>query len=138
MTKASSPVRLQSDLMESAKLAGERLHRSTAEQIEYWASIGRSVSHLVNPDSLLDITTGLAKLKVEPVISPVIDPDAVFDSLEQDRANGTLEQSVTSSTKRYQASGSHPGLLEQVDEKGVVTVGQFVNGTFEPSQDSKG
>ncbi|MCL6415790.1 ParD-like family protein [Aestuariirhabdus sp. Z084] len=132
MAKASSPVRLQSELMESAKLAGERLHRSTAEQIEYWASIGRSVSHLVNPDSLLDVTTGLAKLKIEPVSSPVIDPDVVFAALERDRASGVLQLGVTSSAKRYQVSSRHPGMLEQIDELGEVTVGQFDNGQFVP------
>jgi len=35
MAKAISPVRLQDDLMQAAKLTGERFHRSSAEQIEY-------------------------------------------------------------------------------------------------------
>ncbi|MCK5666750.1 MAG: hypothetical protein KAI17_24840, partial [Thiotrichaceae bacterium] len=39
MAKALSPVRLQDDLMKAAKLTGDRFHRSTAEQIEYWADI---------------------------------------------------------------------------------------------------
>ncbi|MCF8003822.1 MAG: ParD-like family protein [Chromatiaceae bacterium] len=37
MRKSASPIRLQEDLMQSASLAGSQLHRSAAEQIEYWA-----------------------------------------------------------------------------------------------------
>ncbi|WP_426416859.1 TA system antitoxin ParD family protein [Aestuariirhabdus sp. LZHN29] len=130
MAKASSPVRLQQDLMESAKLAGERLHRSAAEQIEYWASIGRSVANVVDPDSLLDVSTGLARLKIEPVASPAINPEDVFAGLERDRQNGLLASSITSSPLRYQASSTHPGLLEQIDAQGRVTLGQFKSGVF--------
>jgi hypothetical protein len=42
--RSDRPVRLQENLMQAAKLTGERFHRSTAEQIEYWADIGRKVS----------------------------------------------------------------------------------------------
>ena len=36
MAKAISPIRLQNELMESAKVVGALMHRSAAEQIEYW------------------------------------------------------------------------------------------------------
>ena len=53
--------------MQAAKLTGERFHRSAAEQIEYWADIGRKVSTVLDPDTLISITTGLAQVKVESV-----------------------------------------------------------------------
>lgn len=40
--------------MESAALVGARHHRSAAEQIEFWAALGRQVARVLNPDSLLD------------------------------------------------------------------------------------
>jgi len=132
MAKAVSPVRLQADLMEAAALTGKRLHRSSAEQIEYWASIGRSVGLLLNPDSLLAVTAGLARLKVEPVIASPVDPDQVFAALERDRKSGVLARSVSQSTVRYQASDSHPGQLEQIDTDGTITIGQFKGGVFTP------
>ena len=45
--------------MQAAKLTGERFNRSTAEQTEYWADIGRKVSTVLDPDTLISITTGL-------------------------------------------------------------------------------
>ena len=62
MAKAASPVRLEKELMEAAARSGERLHRSAAEQVEYWADIGRTVDASVSPDSLLEVAAGLARL----------------------------------------------------------------------------
>jgi len=130
MAKALSPVRLQDDLMQAAKLTGDRFHRSTAEQIEYWADIGRKVSKVLDPDTLLSISTGLTQVKVEPIYGTPIDPDDVFNSLEVQRQQGTLTKAVTDSTIKYQSSLVHPGYLERIDQKGNVSVGQFKNGEF--------
>jgi len=130
MAKALSPVRLQDDLMQAAKLTGDRFHRSTAEQIEYWADIGRKVSKVLDPDTLLSISTGLTQVKVEPIYGTPIDPDDIFNSLEAQRQQGTLTKAVTDSTIKYQSSLVHPGYLERIDQKGNVSVGQFKNGEF--------
>lgn len=132
MTKAASPVRLQSELMQAATLAGARLHRSAAEQIEYWASLGRQIAHFVDPDTLLEVAAGLARLKVEPTLAQPVDPDAVFAAVEADRRSGELSKKVTTAAIRYQASVTHPGYLERIDERCVRTVGTFHNGVFSP------
>jgi len=132
MAKAASPIRLQADLMQSASEAAKRFHRSTAEQVEYWADIGRQTSNLIDPDVLISIMSGLVTLKIEPIINKTIDPSAVFKSLEKDRANGHLKKQVSSSAIRYQASQTHPNYLEQIDSNGQITVGQFKNGIFTP------
>jgi hypothetical protein len=129
MAKAASPVRLQANLMQAATLTGERFHRSASEQVEYWADIGRRVASVLDPDVLLSVSAGLARLKVEPVVGEPLDPDAVFQSLEAERAHGTLASAVTSSTAKYQASHSHPGFLERIQDD-QVEIGQFQNGQF--------
>ena len=130
MPKSASPIRLQDDLMQAAALTAERFHRSTAEQIEYWADIGRRVSHLLDPDDMLSVAAGLARVRVEPVAAAPLDPDAVFLSLERERAQGTLSAAVTGSPVRYQASRTHPGCLERTDADGQVAVGRFDGGRF--------
>lgn len=132
MPKAASPVRLQSELMQAASVAGKRLHRSAAEQVEYWASLGRQIAAFVDPDTLLKVSAGLARLKVEPTVAQPIDPDAVFAAVEADRHSGELSRKVTSAAIRYQASITHPGYLEQIDEHDVRTVGVFHRGVFTP------
>ncbi len=130
MAKAASPIRLQADLMQVAELTAKRHHRSTAEQIEYWADLGRAVASTLDPDILLSVASGLTVIKTEPVLTSPIDPDSIFQSLENDRETGILHSTVTSSPLRYQRSIKHLGYLEQIDPNGKITTGQFENGQF--------
>jgi len=134
MAKASSPVRLQDELMQAARLTGELFHRSAAEQVEYWADIGRSVSRMIDPEKLISIRSGLSRINVEPVYAKPVNPEDVFRNLEIKRGDGTLAQQVTTNSFKYQVSFTHPGYLEKI-ENGTITVGQFKHGEFvsEPS-----
>lgn len=135
MPKAASPVRLQEELMESARISGSVQHRSAAEQIEYWADIGRKVSKTIDTDTLLAVKAGLVRIVVEHVKSEAVDPESVFAALNADRESGTLASSIAEKSPiRYQASRSKPGLLEQVDQEGNSVVGQFVDGEFIPAK----
>lgn len=135
MAKADSPVRLQAELMAAARATGAHWHRSAAQQVEYWAELGRRVSDVLNPDALLAVKAGSLQVRVEPVDTPPVDTDAVFARLATRRASGELAQAVTTSTVRYQASATHPGQLEQLRPDGTVVIGQFANGEFRPSGD---
>jgi len=132
MPKAASPVRLQRELMESAALIGARHQRSAAEQIEYWAALGRQVDRELDPDTLLDVAAGVTRLRPEPVVAPFIAPQDVFAAVEHDRTSGALAGSVSAATMRYQASPSHPGLLEQIAADGSRRLGVFRDGAFQP------
>ena len=132
MAKAASPVRLQDDLMQAASVAGSRWNRSATEQVEYWASLGRQIARFVDPDSLLEVAAGLARLKIEPTVAQPIDPEDIFAAVEADRRSGELPKKVTTAPIRYQASLKHPGYLEQIDENDVRTVGSFHSGIFTP------
>lgn len=135
MPKAASPVRLQEELMESARVSGSVQHRSAAEQIEYWADIGRKVSKTIDPDTLLAIEAGLVRIVVEQVQSEAVDTESVFAALDADRKSGKLASAVAEKSPiRYQASSIKPGLLEQVDSEGNSIVGQFIDGEFVPAE----
>jgi hypothetical protein len=121
--KSASPVRLQQELMQSATLAGARHHRSAAEQIEYWAMLGRQVAGVLDPDKLLDVLSGLAGLRVEPVTSAAVAPEQAFAALEQQRRSGQLSVSVSTAALRYQASSTQPGFLEEIASDGRRRLG---------------
>ena len=132
MAKSASPVRLQDELMRRAALAGARHHRSASQQIEYWAALGQAVAARLDPDLLLDVKAGLARLRVEPVRAAAVAPESVFASLEAQRQNGNLAASVSTASVRYQVCPSRPGLLEQIDRDGHRTVGCLADGVFRP------
>ncbi|AFT68430.1 hypothetical protein B5T_00142 [Alloalcanivorax dieselolei B5] len=130
MGKSASPVRLQSELMDAAKTYGELLHRSAAEQIEQWADLGRTLAPRLSPQDILEITAGIATLRVERTVSKPVASETVFSNLEARRASGTLARQISASAVRYQASRRHPGRLEQISASGEIRVGRFVDGTF--------
>ena len=135
MAKAASPIRLQQGLMDNATVEGQLFNRSAAEQVEYWAGIGRRLSNLVESDTLLSISAGLATVHVEPVETQPIDPDMVFNNLEQQRESGALAEMIKHGQPRYQASVQHPGYLECIDTNGHVVLGSFKDGAFTPVSD---
>ena len=136
MPKSSSPVRLQDELMRSAALIGALHQRSAAQQVEYWATLGRNVAGLLGPEQLLAVKAGVARLRLEPLRVAAVDPESVFDTMEQARQNGSLTGSVTTAQDRYQASVSYPGLLERISSDGIRSVVTFENGVFRPCDPS--
>jgi len=130
MAKHNSPIRLEKNLMTAAQSAGIVHKRTASEQIEYWADLGKSVSKIIDPETLIAFKSGLAKLSVEKINAEAIDSDGVFKQLERQRSSGELSHKVTSTSLKYQASKAYPGLLEQVDSEGNHTVGNFNNGKF--------
>ncbi|EMP56788.1 hypothetical protein MSNKSG1_05621 [Marinobacter santoriniensis NKSG1] len=134
MAKAQSPLRLEAGLVEKATLTGRQMHRSTAEQIEYWAEIGQRVSRVLSPEMLTRICSGLARIQIEAIKGEPVNPDAVFAALDQRRQSGELARQVTGSGVRYQASASSPGLLEEIDGQGNVRIGHFLDGQFVPEE----
>ncbi len=43
MAASSSPVRIEAEIFEAAKLVGETMSRSAAQQLAHWARIGREI-----------------------------------------------------------------------------------------------
>lgn len=135
MAKAHSPLRLQEDLVKKATLVSKQMHRSVAQQIEYWADLGERVSRVVTPEMLMQLSSGLARIHVEAVKGNPVNPDAVFMAVDQARESGELANQVTTSKMKYQASENHPGMLERIDEFGNVQVGHFKHGEFVPAEE---
>jgi hypothetical protein len=129
-------IRLDNSLMIAAKNAAAVHKRTAVEQIEYWAELGKNLSRFIDPETLIACSAGLATLKVERIVSPPVNPQAIFEQLERSREEGSLQQAVTASRFRYQASESYPGMLERLDANGKKTVGSFNNGVFKPLKDA--
>lgn len=126
----SKPLRLDLGLVQAADVAARRQKRSVPHQIEFWAELGRSVEHLIDPDALVAVQEGLARLVVEVAPSAPISSESVFEAVEASRQEGTLEDRVSRAPVRYQACSGRTGLLEQLRDDGSRTIGRFVGGRF--------
>lgn len=67
--------------------------------------------------------------------SSYIDPDDVMAELERRQRNGTLMRVVIQSYPCYQASPTHPDLLEQISADGTRILGQFKDNEFKALPD---
>lgn len=112
--------------------AGARHLRSAAEQIEYWATLGRKVAGVLDPVRLLDVLSSPATLKVVTTVGVLVDPEQVFGSLETGRRSGRQVLTVARASVCYRAAPEKPGWLEQISPNGTRTLGRFENGMFEP------
>ncbi len=126
----STSVRLDDKLVKAAELEAANHKRTPPKQIEYWADIGRSVSHQASSSDLLALMQGVARIKVVPPTSVTVAPSSVFHKLEQDRKNGVLSSTVPNARYRFEACQSKPGLLDRVAEDGSRQTGAFENGEF--------
>ena len=91
---------------------------------------------VLDPGKLLDVASGLAVVKVEPITTATVTPEQTFTALEQQRRSGQLSQTVSGASLRSQASKAQPGLLEEIKPNGRRRLGQFRHGLFEPVEES--
>ena len=131
------PLRLDDALVSLAEIEGKLQKRTVPKQIEYWAELGRCLERNVDRAGLVAIVQDLANVDVKPKRSWPIDPDEVFQAVDNDRASGHLADAVTLAKVAYEASVSHPGMLDQIRENGQRVTGSFLNGEFVPGATSK-
>jgi hypothetical protein len=128
---ATKSIRLNADLISRAQSASVVQCRSIPHQVEYWATLGRIVSSVIDMEDAHAILQGLKKLRVEPAQTVAIDSAAVFDNLEADRAKGFADKPVTAAPFYFEASLRNPGLLDRVNSlTGERQTGKFSDGEF--------
>ena len=129
-----NPLRLNSTLLESARIEASVQKRSIPNQIEYWAELGRAVERVLEPADVYAVTQGVKKITLEPVFPEAVNPERVFASIEKNRKKGSLSKQVTSVQIYYESSSTRPGLIDRVDSvTGERKAGRFLNGTFVPA-----
>lgn len=130
MKLTKNALRLNPELVHEAELEARIHKRTTPKQIEYWAEIGKQVTELVSPDDLVAISQGFVHLQLTTIPSNRVDPDVVFQQVEDSRQEDNLSSMVTSAKVYYEASQSHPGLLDRIRSDGSRETGYFRQGKF--------
>lgn len=102
--RGSTPVRVEADLYRAARFAAARSSRSTAQQVDYWARLGRAVS----------LPETVARRRIEAATAGRLD----FTDLSADErtvANAEIDARV-----EQRAEGTSYG--EQLAADGMTTV----------------
>jgi ParD-like antitoxin of type II bacterial toxin-antitoxin system len=118
----SQPVKLSDELVLDARLAGETGKRSIAGQVEFWATLGRSMESLLNGRQAI----ALSRRGSAQPLSGLLE---TADSSEgRERVAAALERQPF---PHYRPHPVKRGLLERIDADGKRTVGRFVQREFQ-------
>jgi hypothetical protein len=126
----SKAIRIDDQLLDRASAEAALHLRTPPKQIELWAQIGQLVSSRVSAEDALAISQGLATVRVERVTGQPVSTRQVWDKLEQSRENRSLSNRLKAGRTVYQASQTHPGLLDEIRPDGSVRQGHFIKGCF--------
>ena len=128
--RETTPVRLDQSLMEAAKTQGSLSTRTPPEQIQYWATIGKSVESLLTSADLLSLMAETVEIQLVHKEAPYIDPMSVLLDPMASASNEQVKAKAMSVGFAFQASNLHPGKLEKVYPDGKIEVGTFIGGVF--------
>jgi hypothetical protein len=115
------PVKLSDALILDARIAADSQQRSIAGQVEFWASLGKSIELLLNGEQVRALRESETAKRLANAIATV------------ETAEGRARVAAVLAKRPYphfrQAHG-RPELLVRIDEDGTEAVGRFVNRTF--------
>jgi len=117
-------------LYQEAEAHGSLLYRSAAQQIEYWAKLGKRIEEDASTSDLQALLAGIANIQFEIPPMKAIEPMSVMTDVDQKISAGQFSQSITRHSLYYEASKERPGLLDQVMPDGTRKTGHFKNGEF--------
>ena len=116
----SQPVKLSDQLIVDARLAGEFLKRSIAEQIELWAALGRSLEPLLQGQQVLAIQKS-GKRPLSEGLQAVDTPEG------RKRVAACLDQQPF---PHYEPVPGRKGVVVRVEQDGKRVTGRFVARKF--------
>ena len=129
-TKQSPPIRLSGAFYKRMNAAATINSRSVPKHLEHLVNIAESIRGQVSREEILDVQSGLSKIVIEKTEALRINKSTLFGSLERLRKSGALSKAVTAAKTKYQASASHPGQLERINDNGIREIGMFKGGKF--------
>lgn len=131
MAKHISPMRLNENLVAEAQVIAATMHRSTAEQIEYWSEIGKRISNELTTQQLTQLMTGVGHVVFTVPTPAPLDVMALSDEVEADSKAGRLHTDLLAQGQiLYEPAPEGVGLLTAFHPDGTTSKGRFKNGAF--------
>jgi hypothetical protein len=115
------PVKLSDELVDDARAVVRFSQRSIAGQIEFWASLGKSIEPLLRGDCALALQMAGRDRALSQLLSQV------DTSRGRKRVEATLRNRPY---PHYKPVPHRPDLVCRIEEDGTETVGRFVGREF--------
>ena len=119
-------VDISDELVDDARSVAPFMQRSIAGQIEFWASLGKSIEPLLHGDRALLLQRSSAERPLSELLAEV------DSSKGRKRVEAVLGQQPY---PHYKAVAGRSDLVRRIKADGSETVGRFVGRIFEPVED---
>jgi hypothetical protein len=115
------PVKLSDELVEDARAVAPISQRSIAGQIEFWASLGKSIEPLLRGDRVISLQVAGSERPLSLCLKEV------ETARGRKRLRAILDQRPY---PHYKPVPGHPDLICRIENDGTETVGRFVGREF--------
>ena len=115
------PVKLSDALVMEARIAGEKMQRSIAGQVEFWARIGKTVEQVASRTQI-ERMQARAAIPLSEIVETINGPEG------RARLKGYLD------SRPFPRFSAHPALAKRFyreEANGSRVLGRFNRGTFE-------
>ena len=115
------PLRIDGDLIKEAKVSGQVFHRSIAQQVEHWASLGRVMEKVLTVASVA---------KVKSLNRPVDLERVLAGARSEAGKKKTLALLARKKGPLYGTKPDRPAVLLQYQPDGTAVAGEMIKGEF--------
>ena len=122
---SSMPLRIDGDLINEAKVSSQIFHRSIAQQVEHWASLGRVLEKVLTVSSVA---------KVKSLNRPVALERVLAGARSVAGKKKTLALLARKKGPLYGTKQGRPRVLLQYQPDGTTVAGRMVQGKFIPTR----
>ncbi len=115
------PLRIDDGLIKEARVSGHIFHRSIAQQVEHWASLGRVLESVLTVSSVAKVKSLHRRVDLERALA------------RARSATGRKKTVALLARKKgplYGTKPNRPGVLLQYLQDGTITSGEMINGKF--------
>lgn len=126
---ATTPLRLDSTLVNDARSSADLMERSTTAQVEFWAKLGRVAESVFAHDRIRTLKKTGRIRDIDTLIATIDTPAGREQALAEITRHGT---------PIYGTDPAHPGLIVETKPDGTTRLGRFVNRKFVPRKGAKG
>lgn len=128
MTEHSSSIRLNANLVSSAAIVAKSANRSCAQQIEFWAELGKKLSGHLTEQEAVKFLSGQTNVVMKVQTTYSFDAKALAKTVQNDEA--LSDDLLNNGHTLYSASPNGSDLLIASFPDGTVKEGHFKNGEF--------
>jgi len=118
------PIQISDSLLVEAQAAAAILGRTPESQIEFWASLGRSIERHLGSDAIYRLRA-TPPPKLSEILLSTNDPES------RERLKSYLDSQPF---PHFRPISAEPRLFERIDEDGTRTVGRIIGREFVPAQ----